>query len=176
MPTGDVVTSKQAQRWKCQRSQGAAKLRRSHALPRRVRVLTLPLPGRRGRPRRRRQQHSPLSGLWSQLVPGAARRQEAAFEWGPLPRQDVAGLGRRRRDPQKQLVPAVPAPSALQGGGPRRQGPPGMAEFSDIWKLFKHGFTQSSIRLYTESSKVVFHKRSERTRITVSRSRESTII
>lgn len=50
-------------------------------------------------------------------------------EWGPLPRQDVSGLGRRRRGAQMQLGDAVQAPW-LPGSGPRPQ--PGMEEFNDI--------------------------------------------
>lgn len=78
---------------------------------------------------RRTHPCSPGSGLWSQLARQAARRQEVVSEWGPLPRQDVSGLGRRRRGAQVQLGGAVQA-RWRPGSDPRPQ--PGMEECNDI--------------------------------------------
>lgn len=50
-------------------------------------------------------------------------------ELGPLPRQDVSGLGRRRCGAQVQLGGAVQA-RWRPGSSPRPQ--PGMEEFNDI--------------------------------------------
>lgn len=86
----------------------------------RCRATSPRLPGRRGRWPRRTHPCSPGSGLWSQLARQAARRQEAVSEWGPLPRQDVSGLGRRRRGAQVQLGGAVQA-RWRPGSDPRPQ-------------------------------------------------------
>lgn len=87
------------------------------------------LPGRGGRRPRRAPSCPPGSSLWSQLARQAARRQEAVSEWGPLPRQDVSGLGRRRRGAPVQLGGAVQA-RWRPGSDPRPQ--PGMEEFNDF--------------------------------------------
>lgn len=91
-------------------------------VPRRFRRHVTPprLPGRRGRRWRRTQPCLLGSSLWSQLARPAARRQEVVSEWGPLPRQDVSGLGRRRRGAQVQLGDAVQA-RWRPGSGPRPQ-------------------------------------------------------